>query len=48
MYVLTSGWYADRVIMGVTGDYYEALDWVNSGDHRDYAGPFSDGIPSDD
>lgn len=47
MYVLTDGWYADKVIVGVTGDYEEALEWTNSGRQRDFDGPFNDGIPSD-
>lgn len=45
MYVLTEGWYSDRTVMGVTSDEYEAIAWSDSGDHRSYDGPFSDGLP---
>lgn len=47
MYVLTSGWYSDKVIVGVTSDEWEAHEWEDSGDDRYFEGPFDNGIPGD-
>lgn len=48
IWVLTEGWYSDLVIKAVTTSEASAQAWVDSGDTRDYYGPFApDSTPSE-
>lgn len=40
MYVLTEGWYEDRVIKGVVDNWEEARAWDHSDRYREHSGPW--------